>query len=488
MTSLTEEQLAGLRVGGKYVVDRVIGKGGMGCVALGLHEQLKKRVAIKFLLNAVSEEVVSRFLREAQMACTLQSEHVVHVFDVGRTDDGTPYMVMEYLEGSSLGERLEAGGAVSIGEAAFFVTQALEAVQEAHEAGIVHRDLKPDNLFLAKKGGSARTIKVLDFGISKSSGKGEDSHSLTQTTTVLGSPAYMSPEQIHDARSVTPRSDIWSLGVVLYELVEGDAPFQAPSIGGLFGMIQYVDPPPMKRATREFEAVVRKCLAREPAHRYASATELMLALKPFVGNAPTLSLHSIPSPRSAQAETIAAASTVVAPSSGPVSVEALEAQVQARTAERSGAVEEIGRLDPVIAEIERRLALSRRKVAEVTQRATGVRGERAAAEERFNRQVGTRSQGVEEARKHVRAAMVQFGRSAILDTAVYGEEFSPARDEVSRAEAAAARLQREVLVHEAALGADDTKRVRQGIAIVAAAALVLLLLLFFPFIRSAIEN
>ena len=282
-----EQGLLRQRVGGKYVVERILGRGGMGCVALGRHEQLGQRVAIKFMLASVAadETLRARFMREAQLAATLRSDNVVDVFDVGVLDDGLPFMVMEYLEGHSLADELKSRTRLPVAVATGYVLQALHAIAEAHDMGVVHRDLKPDNLFLARGRGGSFTIKVLDFGISTAGISSEANHALTQTAAILGSPQYMSPEQIRESKSVDARADIWSLGVVLYTLVEGTLPFDGASIGEIFGKIQYVEAAAMRHAGPELEAVVRRCLARDPNGRYTSAHELAAALQPFLATA-----------------------------------------------------------------------------------------------------------------------------------------------------------------------------------------------------------
>ncbi len=289
-----EKSLPGLRIAGKYVVERIIGRGGMGCVALGHHEDLGQKVAIKFMLEhgASDEGLVTRFMREAQLAAKLQSEHVVRVFDVGRLESGLPYMVMEYLEGMSLSDALQEKGRLPLVVVVDYVLQALEAIAEAHAMGIVHRDLKPENMFLAKKMGTSRTVKVLDFGISKAA-SGEENRSLTQSATMLGSPLYMSPEQIRAAKDVDVRSDIWSIGVVLYQLVEGRPPFDGETIGAVFGQIQYEDAKPMEHAPPAFDAAVRKCLARAPDGRYPTVRHLADALEPFASTTSEKSLQVI---------------------------------------------------------------------------------------------------------------------------------------------------------------------------------------------------
>jgi len=200
-------------LGGKFRIERVLGEGGMGIVCAATHLQLGQLVALKFMLpQAMAHaENIARFEREARNAVRLKSDHVAKVTDVGRLDDGAPYMVMEYLEGNDLDAVLAERGPLPIPVAVDFVLQACEAVAEAHSLGIVHRDLKPKNLFLATKHGGRSIVKVLDFGIAKQLGVTEDM-SLTRTTQVIGSPNYMSPEQLRASKDVDHRTDIWALG------------------------------------------------------------------------------------------------------------------------------------------------------------------------------------------------------------------------------------------------------------------------------------
>ena len=216
---------------GKYRVDRVLGSGGMGIVVAARHEQLGQFVALKFLREQAlgNPEAVARFLREARACVKLRSDHAAKVLDVGTLETGAPYMVMEYLEGADLGAVLAKYGPLPVETAALYVVQACEAIAAAHAAGIVHRDLKPQNLFLARTVGGASRIKVLDFGVSKVIA-GLEMAGVTQTGSMLGSPLYMSPEQMRSSRDVDARADVWALGVVLFELLTQRWPFEAESI------------------------------------------------------------------------------------------------------------------------------------------------------------------------------------------------------------------------------------------------------------------
>jgi len=278
-------------VAGKYRVDRVLGAGGMGVVVAATQLDLDRKVAIKFLLPSAlqSADVVARFSREARAAAKIQSEHVARVIDVGTLDGargGAPYMVMEYLEGTDLAQRVAAGGGLPVAEAVRYVLEACEALAEAHAAGIVHRDLKPANLFLARRPDRTSSIKVLDFGISKAPvGDAARDGGITSTQAVMGSPLYMSPEQLVSAKKVDHRSDIWSLGVVLFEALTGATPFDAESMPEIVAQILTV-PAPSVRSVRpelpaEIDAVVARCLAKDPGARFRDVAELARALAPL---------------------------------------------------------------------------------------------------------------------------------------------------------------------------------------------------------------
>jgi serine/threonine-protein kinase len=273
-------------VAGKYRVDRVLGEGGMGVVVAATHEQLDQRVALKFLLPTLvsNTEVVRRFLREARAAVKIQSEHVARVLDVGATESGTPYMVMEYLDGEDIEHVLAARGPLPAEEAVALVLEACEAIAEAHSLGIVHRDLKPANLFLARRPSGKAIVKVLDFGISKAP-QGSKDAAMTSTTALMGSPVYMSPEQMVATETVDVRTDVWCLGVVLYEMLSNELPFQADTMPELvFTVVQ--KPHVSLRARRPdvppgLAAVVDRCLEKTQAQRFANIAELARALAPF---------------------------------------------------------------------------------------------------------------------------------------------------------------------------------------------------------------
>jgi serine/threonine protein kinase len=261
---------------GKYRIERVLGVGGMGMIVSALHLHLDERVAIKFLLpEALSNpEAVARFAREARAAVKIKSEHVARVIDVATLENGAPYLVMEFLRGHDLSQLLQEHGALPAPLAVEYVLQACEALAEAHALGIVHRDLKPANLFLTTRADGSPCIKVLDFGISKvtrMSGSGPEM-GMTRTQVMLGSPLYMSPEQLASARDVDPRSDIWAVGTVLYELVTGRVPFEAETMPQLCTQILSSEPPAPRSIRPDvpelLEPIIWRCLRKERQQRY----------------------------------------------------------------------------------------------------------------------------------------------------------------------------------------------------------------------------
>jgi serine/threonine protein kinase len=295
MTPVREGDL----LAGKYRIERVLGVGGMGVVVAARHEQLDQLVAIKFVREDAlgNEDAIERFLREARSAVRLKSDHVARVIDVGKLDSGAPYMVMEFLDGDDLARVLEERGPMTPDTAVALVLQACDAVAEAHAAGIVHRDLKPENLFLTKTVAGRPKVKVLDFGVSKSSGMTTGGQgALTRTRSMLGSPLYMSPEQMRSAKDVDARADVWALGVVLFQLLTCRWPFEAQSMPEL--CLKVVTEPPQSIASLRPDlapglvAVIERCLEKNPVSRYADAAALAEALEPF---APELAPRRSPS-------------------------------------------------------------------------------------------------------------------------------------------------------------------------------------------------
>ncbi len=281
-------------VDGKYRVDRQIGKGGMGVVYEATHLTLGNRVALKFLSAKVAAlpQVVDRFVREGRAAARLRNEHVCQVLDIG-THRNRPYLVMELLDGIDLGE-LIGDGRLDVEVAVDLIRQACKGLAAAHARDIVHRDLKPDNLFLARRDDGSMLVKLVDFGVAKA----PDQQQLTGSVQMIGSPAYMSPEQILSSRDVDKRSDVWSLGVILYRLVSGRLPFPATTVAAVAFQIVEDEVPPLTdvRLPAGLAAVIGRCLDKDPDRRYASVDELSSALRPFGKTAsdPTLVTKDLP--------------------------------------------------------------------------------------------------------------------------------------------------------------------------------------------------
>jgi serine/threonine protein kinase len=288
------EEMAGVRegdvLGGKYRIGRVLGAGGMGVVVAAHHAQLDSTVAIKLLWPSMlgDREAVRRFAREARAAAKIGGEHVARVLDVGTLDGEAPYIVMEFLDGVDLARWLETHGPLAIEQAVGFVLQACIAVAEAHGLGIVHRDLKPSNLFCTRRADGQPLIKVLDFGISKITGADasrSDSQRATKKNAMIGSPFYMSPEQMKSSRDVDLRADIWALGVILFELLTHNVPFHGETLPQVCTQITLEEPPPVRNLRPDvpagLEAVIGKCLEKSPEKRVQNIADLAQALLEF---------------------------------------------------------------------------------------------------------------------------------------------------------------------------------------------------------------
>ncbi len=288
---------------GTYRIERRIGEGGMGVVLAATHLPSGQRMAVKLLHQegASAEGAVARFWREVRAVSRLQNPHVVRIFDVGTLADDTPYMAMELLEGETLAERMQRIGQLPLEQALGYMRQACDAVEAAHAIGVVHRDIKPENMFLTRTGPVAagpqaapgsgapgapgEVLKVLDFGISKAMGStvSDDKQRLTKTTDVFGSPAYMSPEQLKASRDVDARADVWSLGVLMHEMLAGVAPFDGRSVAEIFGAILYIAPKPLGTVRgdvpRAIEAAVLRALEKDRDKRFPDVASFRAALE-----------------------------------------------------------------------------------------------------------------------------------------------------------------------------------------------------------------
>ncbi|WP_437645313.1 serine/threonine-protein kinase [Sorangium sp. So ce362] len=275
-------------VGGKYRLERPLSAGGMGSVWVARHVSLGSRVAVKFMAPtyATSSTFLARFEREARIAASLRSPHVVYVQDYG-IDDDTPFLVMELLQGEDLGTRLQRVGRLSLLDATLILVQAGKAIRRAHEAGLVHRDLKPANLFLVRvEEEQEEVVKVLDFGIVKET-RAHLTDEVTRTGEMIGSPHYMSPEQVRGEKDVDQRSDLWSLGVILFCAVTGELPFQGEQLGAVIANILVTPMPSASQLAPDLppaiDAFFARALARDRAQRFQSIGEMIGDLRRLAG-------------------------------------------------------------------------------------------------------------------------------------------------------------------------------------------------------------
>jgi serine/threonine-protein kinase len=272
----------------KYRVLRELGSGGMSVVLLAEHASLGTKVAIKLLLPALARlpDAPARFVREAQAATRIDSEHVARVIDVGTLPGGEPYMIMEYLEGRDLGRYIKEGKRFSVPEAIDYVVQACDALARGHVAGVIHRDVKPSNLFLTRRPDGSPLIKVLDFGISKVVQEAaNDNLELTRTNAIMGSALYMSLEQMRSTKTVDLRTDVWALGVSLYELFAGSHPYTAETFSELCVKVSLDPPEPLRKhrpdIPQALAAAIEIAYARDAAERYQTVGSFAAALSPW---------------------------------------------------------------------------------------------------------------------------------------------------------------------------------------------------------------
>jgi eukaryotic-like serine/threonine-protein kinase len=272
-------------IGGRYRVEALLGEGGVAVVLAATHEVLRQRVAVKILQPhfAPSEQLRERFFREGRALAALRGNHVARVFDVGVLPGGFPYLVLEHLDGLDLRQLVERDGPIPWPRAVRYVTEACEGLCEAHQLGIWHRDLKPSNLFLSADPSGKGVVKILDFGLAKLTEEG--SSSLTEAGAVMGTPAYMSPEQIKGLSSTDARSDVWSLGVTLFELLSSRLPFEDTNATKTAHVVLASPPASVRTPGIELpvglEEVVNACLVKDPAARIQSAENLLARLRPY---------------------------------------------------------------------------------------------------------------------------------------------------------------------------------------------------------------
>jgi hypothetical protein len=280
----------GALVGGRWKIERLLGRGSTGAV-FEAHAAGGERAAVKVLLPEWSahEAIVERFAREARVLMSLHTPHVGRLLEVGNLDaidGGLPFLVLEYLEGTDLERLVESDGRIPYSQAFSWAADACDGVAEAHALGVIHRDLKPSNVFLASREGRPPVIKVLDFGLAAGDPVATTSSKLTNVETMMGSPAYMSPEQMLESSDVDPRSDVWSMGELLYQLVTGTLPFHGENYLQIFANVMTKPPLPLRadlQIPAGADAVIRRCLRRRREERYGSMTELATALRDAVG-------------------------------------------------------------------------------------------------------------------------------------------------------------------------------------------------------------
>jgi eukaryotic-like serine/threonine-protein kinase len=299
----TVSRFTGYTLGGKYYLEEVIAEGGMGVVVAARHLVLGERVAVKLLRSSLfdRDDSARRFLREARAMARLRSDNIARVLDAGEGPSGAPYLVMELLSGDDLGTLLRRRGRLPPAEVCGWIAEACDGLREAHESGVIHRDLKPSNLFLATRPDGSRVVKVLDFGISKVADLPGEA-TLTTGDALLGSPPYMSPEQVREPHSVGASADIWSLGAILFRLLTGDHAFAETSTHELLVAVLRDEPRRLRavwpEAPLRLERIVAGCMKREPSERYPTvavlADELRAARRAVLSGAESSSSGAVP--------------------------------------------------------------------------------------------------------------------------------------------------------------------------------------------------
>ncbi|MFO0552602.1 MAG: serine/threonine-protein kinase [Polyangiaceae bacterium] len=290
----------GMVIGGKFRVEKLLAAGGMGAVLRAHHEILDKPVAIKLIRPelATRRDIAQRFLREARAAAKITSDYVARVTDVDLLDEKTPFMVMEFLEGQDLNALMEKRGRLPIALAVDLTLQGLLGLEAAHAKGVVHRDLKPSNLFLEERSDGSRRVKLLDFGISKVLDADDTALKAGATTSagqMLGTPRYMSPEQVASAKNVDHRTDLWAMGLILYEMLTAVYPFEGSSSGQILANILTTQVQPLRElrpdVPEDLSEVLEKCLAKDRDARFPDARNMMFALAPFASKRMQALLH-----------------------------------------------------------------------------------------------------------------------------------------------------------------------------------------------------
>jgi serine/threonine-protein kinase len=479
----------------KWRLDKLLGVGGMAAVYEATHRN-KKRVAVKLLHAEFSQnsDLRTRFLREGYAANVIEHPGAVSVLDDDVTDDGSAFLVMELLEGETLEQRWERhAGRLPAPEVFGFADQLLNVLATAHTKGIVHRDIKPENLFLTREG----TLKVLDFGIARVFESRQDAKQATRAGQVIGTPAFMAPEQaLANWSEIDGRTDLWAVGATMFTLMTGrhvhearngteqlvySATRPAPSIAAV-----------MQGLSPAAVTVIDRALAFAKEQRWPDAHNMQGAVRAALssmGPAPAPSIPRLQAPprHASSSQQMSAAARSGA---DPLSLDSLndldpvqlQAQASARAAEREARAREIAQAQPVIADLQQKHGAAKMRLADAQARLTAARNERAALDEWFKNHVGSRVGAADHARKGLRQQFAQFARSVVEDTESFGPEFDQGREEVARSVRDAESAQHDLAVHRAALKAYDQRAVTIGYVVVIVAALVASAIFFLPVI------
>jgi len=473
----------GLVLHDKWTLDALLGVGGMAAVYAATHRN-GKRVAVKMLHAEMSHdpEVTKRFLQEGYAANTIQHEGAVSVLDDDVAPDGSAFLVMELLEGETVEQRWErAGQRLPVGDVLSIVDGLLDVLVTAHAKNVVHRDIKPENLFLTKNG----ALKVLDFGIAKVF-ETKTRATATRAGMVMGTPTFMAPEQAR-ARwdEVDGRTDLWAVGATMFTLLSGRYVHEGTSSNEQLILAATQAAPPVANVVAglpaDVAAIVDRALVFERDRRWPDAATMRsavrAALESLGGAEPPLSQV-----RSAAPATRAGAGGVAATM---IDTTGSKSAASAWAKERETRVAETSRWRASITDLQQRAATAKKGVADAQAKAEAGRAERTQLEKWFQRQVGTRTAAVEEARERVRAQMVSIARMAIADRAAFGADLDPAREQIAKLERAAASAARDVTVHEAALECHEARSLRTGVVLLGAIAALLLALVVVPFVWRA---
>jgi serine/threonine-protein kinase len=472
----------------KWRIDSLIGIGGMASVYAATHRN-KNRVAVKMLHGQFSgdESIRTRFLREGYLANTVEHPGAVKVLDDDVAEDGSAFLVMELLDGETIearwsrkGQRLEPGEVLAIGD------KLLDVLASAHDKGIVHRDIKPENLFLTREG----VLKVLDFGIARIFEGSRDKKG-TQAGYIMGTPAFMAPEQaLAHWDEVDGRTDIWAAGATMFTLLSGRHVHEGQT--GNEQLIRSATTPPRSLGAldpnlpKPLVELIDRALFFDKTTRWSDARAMRDALRKTYQA--IRGAKGAPVARMSRSDVQAqrGAPSAEPPIGSPTFPASVAAEVAARMVERDARAAELASAMPAVTELTQRLTVARRTVAGIQQRVLDAKNERATLADQFRRQSMPQSQSASLARKNLRDAMVRFAEVALADPATFGPPFEDARLDIATLGRASSARERDVTLHELALGAHDPEGVKRGYFVMAVAAAILVALFFVPFVVRAI--